>query len=592
MADNITAPATGTVFATDEIGGVHIPLTKIVLGDGGEDDGPVSAGNPLPVAGPLTDTQLRAAAVPVSGPLTDGQLRAAAIPVSGPLTDAQIRAAALPVSGPLTDAQLRAAAIPVSGVVTGPLTDAQLRATAVPISGTVTGPLTDTQLRAAAVPVSGPLTDGQLRATAVPVSGPLTDAQIRAAALPVSGPLTDAQIRATALPVSGPITDAQLRASAVPVSASALPLPSGAATEATLATLAGAVILEDTAHASGDPGIAMLALRYSTDTPTTNNDGDYTNLKVDEEGRLKVASKPASYAAITGNITANGQTVFALCERFSNLMIHCAGTFSTVNVTFEGSLNSTNGIDGNWFTVQAIRSNANTIETTTGNLSAAPAYAWELSVNAMKYFRVRATAFTSGTQVWTMIPGTYATEPIPGAQVSGTQPVSGTVTATGVVGPAAHDAAISGNPLRLAGRALTANYATVATGDTADLVTTLVGALVVRPFAIPELDWIAAAPSGGIVNTTDVVLAAAAGAGLRRYMTGLQIRNASASVATEIVIKDGATVIWRGQAPLNSDPENIVFPTPLKTAANAALNVACITTGAQVYVNAQGYTAP
>jgi hypothetical protein len=29
-----------------------------------------------------------------------------------------------------------------------------------------------------------------------------------------------------------------------------------------------------------------------------------------------------------------------------------------------------------------------------------------------------------------MIPGTYATEPIPGAQISGTQPVSGSVTAT------------------------------------------------------------------------------------------------------------------------------------------------------------------
>jgi hypothetical protein len=109
-------------------------------------------------------------------------------------------------------------------------------------------------------------------------------------------------------------------------------------------------------------------------------------------------------------------------------MIHCAGTFAGVNVTFEGSLNSTNGTDGNWFTVQAIRSNANTIETTTGVLAAAPAYAWELSVNALKYFRVRATAWTSGTQVWTMIPGTYATEPIPGAQISGTQPVSGTVT--------------------------------------------------------------------------------------------------------------------------------------------------------------------
>lgn len=218
-------------------------------------------------------------------------------------------------------------------------------------------------------------------------------------------------------PVSGPLTDAQMRASPVDVTA------------ATLTTLASVVKLEDSASADGDPGIVMLAQRRDTDAAAASTDGDYATLKMDEAGRLKVATQPASYAAITGNITANGQTVFADCTRFSNLMIHCTGTFSTVNVTFEGSLNSTNGTDGNWFTVQAIRSNANTIETTTGNLSAAPAYAWELSVNALKYFRVRATAFTSGTQVWTMIPGTYATEPIPGAQISGTQPVSGTVTA-------------------------------------------------------------------------------------------------------------------------------------------------------------------
>lgn len=250
MADNIIAPASGAVFATDEIGGVHIPLTKIALGGDGANDGPLSAANPMPVTSPA------------------------------------------------------------------------------------------------------------------------------------------------------------------------------------LTILADAIKSEDTAHVSGDPGIALLALRYAADTPSTSADGDYTNLKVDEEGRLKVASKPASYAATVGNIAANGQTVVVNCERFSNLMVHCAGVFSTVNVIFEGSLNSTNGVDGNWFTVQAVRSNANIIETATGNLSAAPAYAWELSVNALKYFRVRATAFTSGTQVWTFVPGTYATEPIPAAQISGTQPVSGSVTAT------------------------------------------------------------------------------------------------------------------------------------------------------------------
>lgn len=211
-------------------------------------------------------------------------------------------------------------------------------------------------------------------------------------------------------PATAGLTDAELRASPVPIT-------SASAYE------------EDTPHVSGATGNLMLAIRSDDDLPTANN-GDYTILKMDEEGRLKVASKPASYAATVGNITSATSTVFVNTERFSNLMIHCAGTFAGVNCTFEGSLNSTNGTDGNWFAVQAIRSNANTIETTTGVLGAAPAYAWELSVNALKFFRIRATAWTSGTQVWTLIPGTYATEPIPGAQVSGTQPVSGTVTAT------------------------------------------------------------------------------------------------------------------------------------------------------------------
>lgn len=47
---------------------------------------------------------------------------------------------------------------------------------------------------------------------------------------PVSGPLTDAELRATAVPVSGTFYQATQ-----PISAASLPLPSGAATESTLA---------------------------------------------------------------------------------------------------------------------------------------------------------------------------------------------------------------------------------------------------------------------------------------------------------------------------------------------------------------------
>lgn len=193
---------------------------------------------------------------------------------------------------------------------------------------------------------------------------------------------------------------------------------------------------EDSAATSGDKGVPILAVRADADTPSAA-DGDYIFLAVDEEGRLKVASKAASYADITGNITAvqavistpvAGGTVEGDVSRASNVMMLCTGTFSTINVTFEGSLESSG--DTSWFGIQAVRTNANTIETTTGNLSAQPAYGWELSVNALKRVRVRCTARTSGTQAWRFVLGTYATEPIPAAQVSATQPVSGTVTAT------------------------------------------------------------------------------------------------------------------------------------------------------------------
>lgn len=191
-----------------------------------------------------------------------------------------------------------------------------------------------------------------------------------------------------------------------------------------------AIYLEDTAHVSGDKGMFILAIRSDSDIPTAN-DGDYTALKLDEVGRLKVSTQPASYVDGVGNITASGQTVFINVDRSSNVTISMvATTLVGHNATFEYSNNSTNGTDGNWYGVQVVRTNANTVETTTGTLTTTPIYGWEVSVNAYKWFRVRATAHTSGTAAYNIKQGTYATEPVPAIQVTATQPVSGTVTAT------------------------------------------------------------------------------------------------------------------------------------------------------------------
>lgn len=117
-------------------------------------------------------------------------------------------------------------------------------------------------------------------------------------------------------------------------------------------------------------------------------------------------------------------------------------------------------------------------------------------------------------------------------------------------------------------------------------------------YASAPAAWQYAAGSGGIADTADVTLAAAPAAGVRNYLVALQIINTDASVGTEVVIKDGATVLWRGFAPasiaLVTQPSmvSIVFPQPLKQPTTAtALTAAAITTSAQLYVNAQGFAA-
>ncbi len=212
-------------------------------------------------------------------------------------------------------------------------------------------------------------------------------------------------------------------------------------------------------YTAGRVGIGGGVRQDASGAPSGVADGDVHPFVFNQEGRLKVSAQPAIYTATTGNITANGQTVSIDVTRASNIMFHCTGTFSTVNVAFEGS------IDGGttWFAVQAVRTNANTIETTSGNLSAAPAYAWEASVNALTNFRVRATAFTSGTQTWRLLPGAYATEPIPAAQVTATQPVSGTVTATVAGATLAAGTATLGIPTTVADVASAAITATATT---------------------------------------------------------------------------------------------------------------------------------
>lgn len=114
-------------------------------------------------------------------------------------------------------------------------------------------------------------------------------------------------------------------------------------------------------------------------------------------------------------------------------------------------------------------------------------------------------------------------------------------------------------------------------------------------YKVPQSEWFAAAPASGIVNTTTAVtIAAAAGAGLRNYVSGLQISTDTLGVTTELAIRDGAggTVIWRMKLGTTMLPAlDIAFPTPLKSSVNTLLEVVTLTASVTggVYVNAQGF---
>jgi hypothetical protein len=114
----------------------------------------------------------------------------------------------------------------------------------------------------------------------------------------------------------------------------------------------------------------------------------------------------------------------------------------------------------------------------------------------------------------------------------------------------------------------------------------------------PSADsWFYAAASGGIADDQVVALKAAAGANMANYLTQIDLMNADASVATEVEIRDGTTVIWRSFLPAmaaNTTPviNPITFNPPLRSSPNAALNIKCATTSAVVYANARGYSAP
>ena len=171
-------------------------------------------------------------------------------------------------------------------------------------------------------------------------------------------------------------------------------------------------------------------------------DGSAGNVAtVDAGGRLRVVPEGASEVA-SGALTTVAAALAMDVTKVSNVIFHVKNTGSVTlaagTFVWEASVDSTDGTDGTWFGFQAARVNANTIETSIAlsGITAGTGYsaAWEASVNGFTWIRIRCTVAVTASAVatWTIRGGNFATEPIPAAQASATQAVSGSITATPV----------------------------------------------------------------------------------------------------------------------------------------------------------------
>lgn len=237
----------------------------------------------------------------------------------------------------------------------------------------------------------------------VPVSGTFWQAT-----QPVSGPLTDTQLRASAVSVSGPLTDTQLRASAVPVSAASLPLPTGAATETTLAKLTQT----QGSATSGQSG--PLAQAAVTTSAPTYSDGTTAPLSLTAGGALRVAAigstvNPASINITTRDLAStstsgqNGQTIVTGTPTANSAATFALQGVSTirpqVSGTWTGTLTSELSMDGGT-TYYPIAAHLTGTPLSTSTFTANGQ--GSVNVGSATHYRLRATAAITGTAVITV----------------------------------------------------------------------------------------------------------------------------------------------------------------------------------------------
>ena len=262
---------------------------------------------------------------------------------------------------------------------------------------------------------------------------------------------------------------------------------------------------------------------------------------------------------------------------YESITVQVTSAGSGCTVTYEASEDGVNWQPTSGLTTSNVGVSGNTTTSTIAIILQFPRKA--------SIFRARVSAYNGPSTV--SVVGTLSKAPV--AQLG--------ITYIGGVSPEGGGAGTSPLPIGLECR--TSSKTSVTNGTLVRSIATVDGRQITRLNSIPENEWVYAAASGGITNTTTAAtLVAAQAAGVRNYLTSLQLSSDALGAATEIAIRDGAggTVLWRGKIGTAgiAGVITIQFSDPLKSTAATLLEVVTLSASVtgSVYVNAQGYIAP
>jgi hypothetical protein len=301
--------------------------------------------------------------------------------------------------------------------------------------------------------------------------------------------------------------------------------------------------------------------------------GNHMGLRVNERGHVV----PSDQEIVSRSLDRVGSLVLVDTTGYNSVVVQLAGTWAGTQI-FEVS---NDGTSWNSCAGWSVTGGATPVT------SATAVGHWILPCVG-RYFRVRFSAYTSGiAAVNLVLKNQPAFFPTSSPSIAANSSVNVSQVGAGTL--VAEDSAATTVPMLVGGVARTALPAsTVAAGDAVRATMTLSGQVVTKENAPADLDFYVNATATGNLQT---LLRAAQGAAVRQNVTQITYQNTAATAST-FTLQDASTTLVTISVPASmTEPRQLIFPTPLRGTANAALNYANGTAGANILLNVTGFNS-